>query len=128
MKLWKNPAYRFSLGAFGLAIAGAAALWWYVLVLDFLVSWLIAISLITFLTYGYDKFTSIRKWTRVPERVLLGLAFTGGTPGAMLGMRLFHHKTIKGRFRLKFWLVVFAQVLLIAAYYLLDYYRNVGAR
>lgn len=122
----KNPTYWFSLISFVLAFAGTAGLWYYVPVLDLLIAWIIAVSVITFLTYGYDKFTAVRNWTRVPERVLLGLAFTGGTPGAILGMRLFHHKTAKGRFRLKFWLVVIVQILLIAGYYYLDHYRKLG--
>ena len=122
----KDPTYRFSLISFILAFAATAGLWYYVPVLDLLIAWIIAVSVITFLTYGYDKFTALRKWTRVPERVLLGLAFTGGTPGAILGMRLFHHKTVKGRFRLKFWLVVIVQIILIAGYYFLDHYRKLG--
>ena len=71
---------------------------WRGLGLDPLLSWLIAINLATLLTYGYDKsIAGTGKW-RVPERTLLLLAATGGTVGAYLGMRLFHHKTLKGSF------------------------------
>ena len=55
--------------------------------------------------------------TRVPESILLALTFAGGTVSALLGRWLFHHKTVKGSFRLKFWLVVALQIALLAAYY-----------
>ena len=116
---WKKPVYRFGLLAFGLAIASAVVIWWYGWPLDVVQSWLIAVNLITFLTYGYDKAIAGSKRTRVPEQVLLGLTFASGTVGALVGMSLFHHKTAKGRFRLKIWLVVVAQIVLLVVYYTL---------
>ena len=85
--------------------------------LNVLQSWLIAITLVTFLAYGYDKVIAGSKWTRVPEKVLLALTFAGGTIGALVGMQLFHHKTAKTGFRLKFWLISIAQIVLVVAYY-----------
>ena len=37
--------------------------------------------------------------------------------GALAGMWLFHHKTAKASFRLKFWLVVAAQVVVLVVYF-----------
>jgi uncharacterized membrane protein YsdA (DUF1294 family) len=104
---------------FGLALALAAAIWWYGHPLDALQSWLIAITLVTFLAYGYDKAIAGSGWTRVPEKVLLVLAIAGGTIGALVGMRLFRHKTSKESFRVKFLLVIVLQIALVAAYYTL---------
>jgi uncharacterized membrane protein YsdA (DUF1294 family) len=109
----------FSIVTFGLALVLAAALWWLIDPLDPLASWLIAITLITFLTYGYDKAIAGSGRTRVPEKVLLALTFAGGTLGALVAMPVFHHKTAKGAFRLKFWLVVVVQIAVIAVYYAL---------
>ena len=53
---------------------------------------------------------------RVPERVLLALSFAGGTAGALVGMKVFHHKTAKSSFRMKFWGVTAAQVVLLTVY------------
>lgn len=116
---WANPVCRFGLLAFALAIVLAAFLWWYDCPLDVVQSWLVAINLVTFLAYGYDKVIAGSERTRVPEKVLLLLTFAGGTIGALVGMPLFHHKTAKGRFRLKFWLVVAAQIALLVVYYAL---------
>ncbi len=60
--------------------------------------WLAAISIITFLLYGFDKAQSKTDGWRVPEVVLHGLALTGGFPGGWAGRSLFHHKTKKGFF------------------------------
>jgi uncharacterized membrane protein YsdA (DUF1294 family) len=102
--------------ALGLTTAVALAAWQQ-LQLDGLVAWLLAVNLVTVLAYGYDKWVAGSKLTRVPELVLLALALAGGTPGALLGMRAFHHKTAKESFRLKFWLVVLVQLAVVAGYY-----------
>jgi uncharacterized membrane protein YsdA (DUF1294 family) len=106
----------FALLPLGLAVAAAIALA-LGLHLDPLVSWLIAVNVVTLLTYGYDKWIAGSNRTRVPERVLLLLAFVGGTIGALLGMYLFHHKTVKSSFQLRFWLVVLVQVALVVLYF-----------
>jgi len=112
----KNPVRTFALIAFALAIVGAGVLH-FGLGLDVVLAWLAAISLVAFLTYGYDKLIAGSGSTRVPEKVLLALAFAGGTVGALAGMWLFRHKTAKASFRAKFWLVVAAQVVALVVYF-----------
>lgn len=75
-------------------------------------AWLAAVNVMALCYYGYDKWQARREGQRVPEIVLHGLAVAGGSLGAFLGMRLFRHKTLKGRFRLIFWLIVIAQLVL----------------
>ena len=60
----------------------------------------IVLNLLTFLLYGLDKYKAIRQEWRIPERALLLMAFMGGAFGALSAMRIFRHKTRKGRFRL----------------------------
>lgn len=57
------------------AFAAALLLHRYVPALDWMQSWLAAVTVITFLTYGYDKLIAGTSATRVPEKVLLTLAF-----------------------------------------------------
>jgi len=102
----------------GLAATGMFLLHGYLPALDWVQSWLLAVTGITFLTYGYDKLIAGTGTTRVPERVLLTLAFAGGTVGAIAGMRLFHHKTSKESFLERFWLVVAVQIVVVAGWYL----------
>ena len=73
--------------------------------------YLVAINMVTFFMYGIDKAASKRgqnqtrlsiaerqqtrtksKW-RIRETALLGLAVLGGSIGAWLGMKVWHHKT-----------------------------------
>lgn len=58
-----------------------------------LVVWLIAINLVTFAVYGADKRRARRGAWRVPEKTLFLLPLLGGSVGALLGMRVFRHKT-----------------------------------
>ncbi|MDV2481172.1 DUF1294 domain-containing protein [Methanoculleus sp. Wushi-C6] len=52
-----------------------------------------------FVAYGRDKQFAAKGARRTPERRLLGLALIGPF-GALAAMRLFRHKTQKGKFRL----------------------------
>ena len=60
--------------------------------------------------YGWDKLCAIRKWWRVPELTLLGIAAIGGSVGALLAMKLFHHKTLHLKFKYGVPLILVLQV------------------
>ena len=62
---------------------------------------LIVLNLTAFFTYGWDKCRAKKGQWRVPEHTLLALAFAGGGVGALLGMRVFHHKTRKTQVSLR---------------------------
>jgi uncharacterized membrane protein YsdA (DUF1294 family) len=79
-----------------------------------LIAWLVGVTVTTFFYYGYDKRQARVGGRRVPELVLHLLAALGGSAGAYAGMRVFRHKTVKGRFRLLFWFIVAAQAALLA--------------
>lgn len=50
-------------------------------------------NLVVFLMYGLDKKRAIRNQRRIPEKNLISAAFLMGGAGALLGMRVFRHKT-----------------------------------
>lgn len=85
-----------------------------------IVSWHWIISLLTVINtwtlvlYGWDKVISPTDTIRVPERILHILAFCGGSPAALLGQKLFRHKTQKNSFLFIYALIVIAQIALIA--------------
>ena len=66
--------------------------------------WLVIINVVTFLVFGVDKWKAKRKVRReqvrrVPEKTLFLLAALGGGLGALIGMRVWHHKTLHRSFR-----------------------------
>lgn len=61
---------------------------------------LLAINVLTFATYGIDKFKAKKGWWRISELTLLMLAFVGGSLGAHLAMKTFRHKTQHLKFKL----------------------------
>ena len=71
----------------GGAAASASGGWTVLLV------WLAVINLLTFIVYGADKRRARKGKWRVPEKTLFLLPLLGGRIGALLGMRVFHHKT-----------------------------------
>ena len=68
--------------------AASASVGWTVLLV-----WLAVINLLTFIVYGADKRRARKGKWRVPEKMLFLLPLLGGSIGALLGMRVFHHKT-----------------------------------
>ena len=61
--------------------------------------YLLAVNLLTFVTYGIDKYKARHNKWRIPEATLLLLAALGGSIGALLAMRVFRHKTLHRKFR-----------------------------
>ena len=57
------------------------------------------INAVTFFMYGIDKWKAKKSKWRISEVALLGLAVLGGSIGAWLGMKAWHHKTLHKKFR-----------------------------
>ena len=74
-------------------------------------AWYLAIiNAVAIAAYGWDKLCAIRKWWRVPDLTLLGLAAIGGSVGALVAMKLFHHKTLHLKFKYGVPLILALQV------------------
>ena len=100
--------------------------------------YLIAMNVVTFFMYGIDKAASKRgqsqtrlsyaereqarpkvkfkakrsKW-RISEATLLGMAVIGGSIGAWLGMRVWHHKTMHKKFQFGIPLILIIQLAIV---------------
>ncbi len=93
-----------------------------------LACWLVLMNLVTFLTFGLDKWKAKRKerrpeTRRVPERTLFLLAALGGSAGALLGMRVFHHKTLHRSFRWGIPAILVVQILILFGLFLYEKIR-----
>ena len=86
-----------------------------------LIVYLAAINLLTFCVYGADKRRAkIPGARRVPEKTLFALALLLGSPGALLGMLVFRHKTRHWYFRFGIPAILLAQAA--AAVFLAQYF------
>ena len=77
-----------------------------------LVYYLLGINLLTFLAFGIDKWKAKRGLWRVPEATLMMMAALGGSVGALLGMRVFRHKTQHKKFTIGVPLILLVQIAL----------------
>ena len=79
--------------------------------------YLLVMNLVTFLVFGLDKWKAKRKAKneavrRVPEKTLFLLSILGGSLGALLGMKAFHHKTLHKTFRFGIPAILALQILI----------------
>jgi uncharacterized membrane protein YsdA (DUF1294 family) len=110
----RNPYLSYGTAAALLTTAGCAALLSSTSdSLSILGALIISLNLSTWLLVAWDKAIAGRDYTRVPEKVLLFLAFIGGAAGLLLGMKLFRHKTRKGSFRYALIAIFGIQALLV---------------
>ena len=79
---------------------------------EILIYYLIGINILTFLVYGIDKWKAKQGYWRISEATLLILAVIGGTIGALLGMKVWHHKTMHKKFKYGLPLILLAQIAL----------------
>ena len=78
-----------------------------------IVIYLVAVNVITFFLYGIDKWKARRSKWRIPEATILGLAVIGGSLGAWLGMRMWHHKTMHKKFQYGIPLILIVEIALV---------------
>jgi len=71
-------------------------LWW-------LLPWYLALSVVTYLLYGWDKVSASGGHRRTPESTLNGLALLGGWPGGWVAQHAWRHKSRKTSFQVAFW-------------------------
>ena len=73
---------------------------------------LIVINVLTFFIYGIDKWKARRNKWRISEAALLWLTVDGGSIGALLGMKVWHHKTMHKKFKYGLPAILLLQVAL----------------
>ena len=78
-----------------------------------LLYYLIVINIVTFLVYGIDKWKAKQGSWRISEATLLILAVIGGSIGALLGMKVWRHKTMHKKFKYGLPLILIIQIILI---------------
>ena len=78
-----------------------------------LLYYLIVINVVTFLVYGIDKWKAKQGSWRISEATLLILAVIGGSIGALLGMKVWRHKTQHKKFKYGVPAILIIQIITI---------------
>lgn len=81
--------------------------------MKYFVIYMAVINIITFTVFGIDKLKAVKNRWRVPEKVLFLLALLGGSPGALIGMYSFRHKTKKSSFKIGIPVILIVQIVFI---------------
>lgn len=69
--------------------------------------------MVAFALYGADKYKAQKHHWRIPERTLIGIALAGGSIGALLGMKVFHHKTRHTKFTIGVPLIIIVEAVAV---------------
>ena len=77
---------------------------------SYVLIYLLAANVAAFLVFGIDKWKAVKGRWRIPEKTLLLFAAAGGSPGALAGMFVFHHKIRKPLFYLGVPLILLLQI------------------
>ena len=81
---------------------------------SYLAYYLLAINAAAFIVYGIDKYKAKKAKWRISESTLLLLAVLGGSVGAWMGMKVWHHKTMHKKFKYGIPAILLIQIALMA--------------
>ena len=84
---------------------------------EIILIYLLIINLVAFYLYWNDKRRAKKGRWRIPENTLLLIALIGGSVGALLGMKVFRHKTKHWKFKILVPLFLIMQVALAVYLY-----------
>lgn len=79
-----------------------------------LICYIFVINLVSFMMFGIDKYKARRGQWRISEATLLAVAAIGGSIGAWMGMKVWHHKTLHSKFRYGVPIMLLAHIALMA--------------
>jgi uncharacterized membrane protein YsdA (DUF1294 family) len=78
--------------------------------------YLAVVNVLAFILYGIDKYKAKHDRWRIREARLIGIALIGGSVGAWLGMRVWHHKTLHKQFKYGIPLILILQVAAVITF------------
>ena len=78
------------------------------------ICYIVVINLVSFMMFGIDKYKARRGQWRISEATLLAVAAIGGSIGARMGMKVWHHKTLHSKFRYGVPIILLVHIALMA--------------
>ena len=81
--------------------------------IEIVLIYLAGMNVLTFFLYGIDKLKAKKSKWRVKEATLIWFAVLGGSIGAWLGMKAWHHKTQHKKFKYGIPLILITQIAIV---------------
>ena len=85
--------------------------------MDIIMGYLLIVNVLAFIIYSFDKYQARKAGRRIPEATLLIWAGIGGSIGAWMGMKLWHHKTLHKKFKYGIPILITMQVAFVVYMY-----------
>ena len=85
--------------------------------MDIIMDYLLIVNVLAFIIYGFDKYQARKAGRRIPEATLLIWAGIGGSIGAWMGMKIWHHKTLHKKFKYGIPILITMQVAFVVYMY-----------
>ena len=85
--------------------------------MDIIMGYLLIVNVLAFIICGFDKYQARKAGRRIPEATLLIWAGIGGSIGAWMGMKLWHHKTLHKKFKYGIPIILTMQVAFVVYMY-----------
>lgn len=104
-----DPYIFYSIMGASLVVLSAILVWWH-FALPLLAAAFLALNVGAVFFMGLDKFLARSGSVRTPEVIVFVIALLGGSPGVLLGIHVFKHKTRKASFQFVLLLIVAAQL------------------
>ena len=89
--------------------------------MDIIMGYLLIVNVLAFIIYGFDKYQARKAGRRIPEATLLIWAGIGGSIGAWMGMKLWHHKTLHKKLKYGIPILITMQVTFVVYMYTNDF-------
>ena len=81
---------------------------------NFILHYLLFVNLLAFVLFGLDKYRARKSRRRISENTLLAFAVAGGSVGALIGIKLWRHKTKHAKFYIGVPAMLLLQLMLFA--------------
>lgn len=81
--------------------------------MKYIIGYLIGIQILAIILFFVDKQKAKRNRWRISEKTLFMVAILGGCPGAILGMKLFRHKTKHKKFSIGLPCILIIQIVIV---------------
>lgn len=83
--------------------------------MQYILIWLIIISLFSVIITVYDKIAAKSKMRRIAEKTLYLISLSGGAVAMFITMLIIHHKTRHAKFMLGLPIIILIHIIIISA-------------